>query len=240
MIYRMPAAIHYVAFWGLLCGLDSYHTKEANCIDANETIRYVATCPENKTSDSFIERSYIKNCSHHQSCNDKQLYYHCVRYKQKLVEVCSERTQISGKCCTIFEEGLGRVAEDNTKACHKCDFHYFSDEPVPECVKPAMITPTNHISKRVTIETTETLNTLSNETIERTSETTEITSSSGFSTAMQQDHDLADLIIVVVVVVVVMIVLIPVCICIKRNKGNKKHYLKCSLIPKKDKVITMK
>lgn len=55
---------------------------------------------------------------------------------------------------------------------------------VPECVKPDMITPTNHISKRVTIETTETLNTLSNKTIERTSETTEITSSSGFSTAM--------------------------------------------------------
>lgn len=94
-----------------------------------------------------------------------------MRYKQKLVEVCSERTQISGtcltivlitmiiyvnfvvcdlyrtivesakfyhlfnfvlfegECCTIFEEGLGRVAEDNTKACHKCDFHYFSDEP---------------------------------------------------------------------------------------------------------------
>lgn len=75
--------------------------QEANCINANETIRYVAACPENKTSDSFIERSWKKNCSQYQACNDKPLYYHCVRYKQKLVEVCSERTQISGTCLTI-------------------------------------------------------------------------------------------------------------------------------------------
>lgn len=33
-----------------------------------------------------------------------------------------------GKCCPIFEEGLGRVAEDNTKHCSTCGFHYFSDE----------------------------------------------------------------------------------------------------------------
>lgn len=33
-----------------------------------------------------------------------------------------------GKCCNIFEEGLGRVAEDFTKNCSTCDFHYRSDE----------------------------------------------------------------------------------------------------------------
>lgn len=76
--------------------------QEANCINANETIRYVAACPENKTSDSFIERSWKKNCSQYQACNDKPLYYHCVRYKEGLVEVCSERTTISGLCLTLI------------------------------------------------------------------------------------------------------------------------------------------
>lgn len=33
-----------------------------------------------------------------------------------------------GKCCNIFEEGLGKVAEDFTKNCSTCDFHYCSDE----------------------------------------------------------------------------------------------------------------
>lgn len=157
-VKHMFILLYIILFW-----------QEANCINANETIRYVATCPENKTSDSFIERSYRKNCSQYQSCNDKPLYYHCVRYKEGLVEVCSERTTISGlcltlininkicdffclwfilrtiventkfyhlfifllfegKCCTIFEKGLGRVVEDNTKHCSTCDFYYFSDE----------------------------------------------------------------------------------------------------------------
>lgn len=48
---------------------------------------------------------------------------------------------------------------------------------VPECVKPAMITPSNHISKRVTNDTTETPSTLLNQTTIRTNETTEMTSS---------------------------------------------------------------
>lgn len=217
MIYRMPAAIPCIVI-GLLFVLDSYHAKDANCINANETIWYVATCPENKTSDSFIERSDRKNCSQYQSCNGKPLYYHCVRYKGRLVEVCSERTQISGKCCSIFEDGLGRVAEDNTKPCHKCDFHYFSDELVSECLTPAMIT-------------TETLSTLSNETTKRTNETTEMTNSSGSSTAKQQDHfsTLTTVLIVVGVLVALVLFFVCICMCIKRNKGNKKHYLKCSL-----------
>lgn len=45
---------------------------------------------------------------------------------------------------------------------------------VPECVKPAMLTPSNHITKRVTNDKTET---------KRTYETTEIANSSGTSTA---------------------------------------------------------
>lgn len=45
---------------------------------------------------------------------------------------------------------------------------------VPECVKPAMLTPSNHITKRVTHDTTET---------QRTYETTEIANSTGTSTA---------------------------------------------------------
>lgn len=188
-------------------------TEEANCINANETIRYVASCPENKTSDSFIERSWKKNCSQYQACNDKPLYYHCVRYKEGLVEVCSERTTISGKCCNIFEEGLGRVAEDFTKNCSTCDFHYCSDESVPECVKPAMLTPSNHITKRVTNDTTET---------QRTYETTEIANSSGTSTAKQQDHNLT--LTAVLIAVAVVVVLVSIAVCILCIKGNKKHY----------------
>lgn len=45
---------------------------------------------------------------------------------------------------------------------------------VPECVKPAMPTPSNHNTKRVTKDKTET---------KRTYETTEIANSSGTSTA---------------------------------------------------------
>lgn len=33
-----------------------------------------------------------------------------------------------GKCCIIFEEGLGRVVEDNIKYCFICGFYYFLDE----------------------------------------------------------------------------------------------------------------
>lgn len=33
-----------------------------------------------------------------------------------------------GKCCNIFEEGLGRVVEDFIKNCFICDFYYCLDE----------------------------------------------------------------------------------------------------------------
>lgn len=42
--------------------------------------------------------------------------------------ICSFFLLFEGNCCSIFEEGLGRVAEDNFKNCSTCDFHYFSDE----------------------------------------------------------------------------------------------------------------
>lgn len=97
-IKNMFILLYIVLFW-----------QEANCINANETIRDVAACPENKTSDSFIERSYRKNCSQYQSCKDKPLYYHCVRYKEGLVEVCSERTKISGLCLTLIN--INKICE---------------------------------------------------------------------------------------------------------------------------------
>lgn len=72
--------------------------QETNCVNATDTIEYVPICPESKTSDSFKERSERKNCSQYQSCNGKQLYYHCVRYNKTIVEVCSEKGIIIGKC----------------------------------------------------------------------------------------------------------------------------------------------
>lgn len=71
--------------------------QETNCVNATDTIEDVAICPESKTSDSFKERSERKNCSQYPSCNGKQLYYHCVRYNKRIVEVCSEKEIIIGK-----------------------------------------------------------------------------------------------------------------------------------------------
>lgn len=157
----MISAAFLISLFQLVVSM--HFTKEVNCINASDTLEYVKNCPGSKISDSFKDRSERKNCSQYQSCNGKQLYYHCVRYNKSIVEVCSERVTLTGEYCNIFEEGIERVAEDLYERCFKCQFQRDSDEIFSECVKPA------------------------NET-NRTNGITEEYTSSGAPTATQQDN----------------------------------------------------
>lgn len=52
-------------------------------------------CPRNETD---IEgRSREKMCDTYSPCNEDPLVYHCVRYEDKLVEVCAPRGLITGE-----------------------------------------------------------------------------------------------------------------------------------------------
>lgn len=44
----------------------------------------------------FGKRSREKMCEHYRSCQGERLVYHCVRYKDKYVEVCAPRVLITG------------------------------------------------------------------------------------------------------------------------------------------------
>lgn len=37
---------------------------------------------------------------------------------------------VLGYCCTMFDEGVGRVVEDFSRPCSDCSFKYPSDESV--------------------------------------------------------------------------------------------------------------
>lgn len=83
-------------------------------------------CPD--TDILFQERSRRKNCENYPQCTGEPLVYHCVRFREELVEVCAPRGLITGFCCALFDEGLGRVVEDYFHPCSGCPFVYQSDD----------------------------------------------------------------------------------------------------------------
>lgn len=64
------------------------------CNGTKETIEIVNTCRMNIFQ--FGNRSREKMCNNFRSCQGEDLVYHCVRYKDKFVEVCAPRVLITG------------------------------------------------------------------------------------------------------------------------------------------------
>lgn len=101
------------------------------CNTAKKTLKTNVTCSSSNTS------SKTKMCSNQPSCNGEPLVYHCVLYNSGFAEVCAPRYIITGHCCTMFDEGVGRVVEDFSRPCTNCSFKYPSDESVKyeQCIK---------------------------------------------------------------------------------------------------------
>lgn len=107
------------------------YTNADICHTAKETLKTNATCSSSNTS--------LKTtmCNNKPSCNGEPLVYHCVLYNSGFAEVCAPRQNITGKCCTMFDEGVGRVVEDFDRPCSDCSFRYPSDESVKyeQCIQ---------------------------------------------------------------------------------------------------------
>lgn len=64
------------------------------CKDTIITLQKVENCPESDTN--VQERSKKKNCDSYSQCEGEPLTYHCARYKEYLVEVCTPIKFIRG------------------------------------------------------------------------------------------------------------------------------------------------
>lgn len=104
------------------------NAEDQICKDTRITVQKVESCPENDTH--FQERSTMKNCDSYPQCEGEPLAYHCARYKEYLVEVCTPLKFIRGQCCTMYEDGIGRVIEDYKRECSECPFKYQSHDSI--------------------------------------------------------------------------------------------------------------
>lgn len=217
----------YVTDWyTFLCTLSlvfhNGYTKEDICNHSKNTLEKVSTCPGNDTA--FKMRSERKACHSYPTCQDKQLVYHCTRYEEGLVEVCAPRSNITGKCCTYFERGLGKVMEDNTKNCSECPFKYNSDESskFSECVEPVKTTHSDQTLTRSTYNSTK-----------RNSISTTPEAHTTFIKRQQDNNSSPSIPLIISISVLATIVLVTICGgYIIFRKRNEKHYLSC--IPSKD------
>lgn len=64
------------------------------CNGTKETIKIVKSCPHDRVV--LHERSQKKMCNSFQPCLGEPLVFHCIRFKDKLIEVCAPRTDITG------------------------------------------------------------------------------------------------------------------------------------------------
>lgn len=109
-------------------------TEEDVCKETNKTIKKLKSFPENYT---ISQEQMQKNiCDNLPKCNGEQLVYHCVTYKDDLVEVCAPKRLITGSYCPVFDNGIGRVIEDFSRPCSECPFKYQSADAMkyPSCM----------------------------------------------------------------------------------------------------------
>lgn len=102
------------------------YTEADICPTSQKTLENVKYCPG--TVEEYKDRSDQKNCNSSQLCAGVPLIYHCVLSGDTPVEICAPRALISGKCCYLYNEKLGRVIEDYNRPCSMCPFQYNSDE----------------------------------------------------------------------------------------------------------------
>lgn len=128
----LMCCVHYIMTYHLAWGTTAHRqkrfTKADICRETFDTLAFVALCPD--TESIKLEQSKKKQCETYPTCNGEPLVYHCVRFKDRLAEVCAPRHIITGKCCALYDEGLGRVVEDYSKPCSDCSYRYQSDDVV--------------------------------------------------------------------------------------------------------------
>nr|XP_022338514.1 uncharacterized protein LOC111134035 [Crassostrea virginica] len=105
--------------------LEKRYSTEDICPISENNLANVTSCPTNNVH--FKERSERKDCAKYKFCRGEPLVYHCLTYKERLVEVCAPMETITGSCCVEFIKEIGRVVEDYSKPCDDCPFHYQSD-----------------------------------------------------------------------------------------------------------------
>lgn len=110
-------------------------TKDDTCYGTNKTITLVEHF--SKISTTFENRVREKNCGSLPKCNGEPMVYHCLRFKDGIVEVCSPERVIKGSYCVVFDNGIGRVIEDFNSPCSECPFKYQSADSFkyPSCVR---------------------------------------------------------------------------------------------------------
>lgn len=112
------------------------YTEKDVCNETKQTLVRVKSCPEDETA--FNERSQAQNCDEYPKCQDKALFYHCVRENEdSFVEVCAPNQYIIGGFCPVYEENVGRVVEDYNTPCFDCHKGYDSYDyfKYSECVQ---------------------------------------------------------------------------------------------------------
>lgn len=139
---RCSLVLYFIMLWlSLQCvRTTSNHrlkrlTEEDVCKETNKTIERLENFPVSYTI--FQERMQQKKCDNLPKCNGEVLVYHCVRYKDDLVEVCAPRRLITGSYCAVFDIGIGRVIEDFSRPCSECPFKYPSADAMnySSCMK---------------------------------------------------------------------------------------------------------
>lgn len=116
-------AIVYNSFFSYANGKG--YTQAQVCNGTKVTIQNVNTCRMN--SSHYGKRSQEKMCINFSPCQGEHLVYHCVKYKDKFVEVCAPRGLIIGQCCAQYDAGIGRIVEDFDRPSQKLPFEYQSD-----------------------------------------------------------------------------------------------------------------
>nr|XP_022287500.1 uncharacterized protein LOC111100152 isoform X2 [Crassostrea virginica] len=84
------------------------YSRRDICLTAQETLNIVDSCPnDNKTHQ---ERSLKKMCHILPRCKEETLVYHCVKYKERWIEVCApEGIIIDQTCIQPFNKTKGAI-----------------------------------------------------------------------------------------------------------------------------------
>lgn len=119
-------------------GRQKRYEEEYVCQESKQTVTTVDECPQ--SDKVFEEQSNNKSCSSYSPCAEERLVYHCLPSGEKFVEVCAPSSVITGGCCPVYNDIIGRVIEDYNKPCPSCPFRYKSDENLnnTECLQPEL------------------------------------------------------------------------------------------------------
>uniref|UniRef100_A0A8W8JJG0 Uncharacterized protein n=1 Tax=Magallana gigas TaxID=29159 RepID=A0A8W8JJG0_MAGGI len=191
-------------------------TQEEICHGTNITINVVQKCPENAKTVQM--RIIERKCYQYPKCDGEVLVYHCTRFLNNLIEVCSPNGLITGHCCTQFDEGVGRVIEDYSTSCSECPFKYHSNDSskFSSCIESIQRTSTKSPikeyanAKDIMDETKQVENRQTTQSIQYdiTTEDTELRLTNGSILINSPD------VYVITVVIMTMLVYIAICIVI--------------------------